>query len=89
MSDLISREKTLYRLATSAVYYFDLEEDQAAHDWAMHIVSGMPDEEPEIVRCRGCIYWNHQTDFTYCDRTVWYGTDADDFCSFAERRADE
>ena len=47
MGDLISREKTLYRLATSAVYYFDLEEDKAAHGWAMHIVSGMPDEEPE------------------------------------------
>lgn len=47
--DLISREKTLYQLATSAVYYFDLEEDTAAHNWAMHIVSGMPDEEPEWI----------------------------------------
>lgn len=39
-----------------------------------------------IVRCRNCKHWNSKTDMTYCDRTVWFGTDANDYCSFAERK---
>lgn len=40
----------------------------------------------DIVLCSECKYWNHETDLTYCDRTVWFGTDANDHCSFGERR---
>ena len=100
MSDLISREKTLYRLATSAVYYFDLEEDKAAHDWAMHIVSGMPDEEPGIVRCKECKHFHYDMPYVIqgipilghevCD--FWGDgckTNENGFCSYAERRTDE
>lgn len=88
MSDLISREKTLYRLATSAVYYFGLEEDQAAHDWAMHIVSGMPDEEPEVIRCKDCRW------FKKLGCAIKIVDDSDkpkenDFCSFAERKTND
>ena len=38
----------------------------------------------DIVRCGECKHWNNETDMTYCDRTVWFGTDADDYCSFGE-----
>ena len=37
-----------------------------------------------LVRCKECKHWNNETDMTYCDRTVWFGTDADDYCSFGE-----
>ena len=38
-----------------------------------------------LIYCKDCKYWNNETDMTYCDRTVWFGTDADDYCSFGER----
>jgi len=38
----------------------------------------------DLVRCKECKHWNNETDMTYCDRTVWFGTDADDYCSFGE-----
>ena len=41
----------------------------------------------DIVRCGECKHWNHEEELTYCDKTVWFGTDADDFCSYGERRA--
>lgn len=40
----------------------------------------------EVVRCKDCRYWNHETDLTYCSKKTWLGTDAEDFCSFGERR---
>lgn len=42
----------------------------------------------DIIRCGECKYWNNKTDMTYCDRTVWFGTDADDYCSFGEREGE-
>ena len=83
MSDLIRRHKAIKCIK----WWFSLI--QLNPDILIDEVISIPSEEPEIVRCRDCIYWNHQTDFTYCDRTVWYGTDADDFCSFAERKEDD
>lgn len=42
--------------------------------------------EPGIVRCRYCKHWNSKTDLTHCDKTMWIGTDAGDYCSFGERK---
>lgn len=43
-----------------------------------------------VVRCKECKYWNELENGTgSCGRSGgvwWFGTDADDFCSFAERR---
>ncbi len=39
----------------------------------------------DLVRCKDCRYWNHETDLTYCSKKSWLGTDAKDFCSFGER----
>ncbi len=40
----------------------------------------------EVVRCKDCRYWNHETDLTYCSKKAWLGTDAEDYCSFGERK---
>lgn len=39
-----------------------------------------------ILQCKDCKYWNHEVDLTYCERVGWTGTDAYDYCSFAERK---
>ena len=39
----------------------------------------------EVVRCKDCHYWNHDTDLTYCSKKTWLGTDAEDYCSYGER----
>ena len=45
----------------------------------------------EVVRCRECMYWERGKDYcAYCNH--WAGmlteTDADNFCSYGERRDD-
>lgn len=87
--DLISREETLYELATSAVYYFGIEEDKAAHDWAMGVVSKMPSAQPEIVRCKDCKFGVYEKGrgiyHTRCEILEFLFQD-DDFCSYGERK---
>lgn len=101
--DLISREETLYELATSAVYYFGIEEDKAAHDWAMGVVSKMPSAQPEIIRCKDCKWWDKIEDspFGYCmamkhgymtanwEIGIYRRYKGDFYCADAERRTDD
>ena len=49
-----------------------------------------------VVRCKDCRHWSEMQNLTgaclrLCaiDGALWMGTDATDFCSFAERRDDE
>ena len=39
-------------------------------------------EQPEIIRCRDCKYYNPDP----ADHCYLQGAEADDFCSYAERR---
>ena len=47
----------------------------------------------EVVRCADCKCWTEWENGTgSCQRSdsvMWYGTDADDFCSFGERKDNE
>lgn len=47
----------------------------------------------EVVRCKDCRYWTEWGSGTgSCqppNSVMWCGTDATDFCSFAERKDDE
>ena len=46
----------------------------------------------EVVRCKDCKYWTEWANGTgSCSRFAldWIGTDADDFCSMAERKDNE
>lgn len=58
-----------------------------------HIKSMSP-VQPEIIRCKDCKYGDRGTDeygnpFLKCLGWVYGGTQEEDFCSHAERRADE
>lgn len=45
----------------------------------------------ELIRCKDCIHHHYEKgEIPYCDRIDYgYGWKDDDFCSYAERRADE
>lgn len=61
------------------------------------IFEGMLEDAPTIdavpvVRCKDCKCWTEWANGTgSCNRFTldWIGTDADDFCSFAERKDNE
>lgn len=81
MSDLISRQDVLHELDGCD---YELQDWQR---WKLKtMVRDIPSVEPEIIQCKDCKYWNHETELTYCERVGWTGTDADDYCSFAERK---
>lgn len=64
---------------------------------ALHIMQDLPSAQQEIVRCKDCKYWREGTVYLYCDKLFGMGvldaydymTDEDDYCSMAERRADD
>ena len=55
-------------------------------EWQRADIDELIDVYENIVRCKDCEYWNNETDLTYCDKGHWYGTDADDYCSFAKMK---
>ena len=88
--DLISREETLYEMATSAVYYFGIEEDKAAHDWAMGVVSKMPSAQHErtCVNCGKTVNnggW-YADGRTRCPIEEHYALPKDGYCHLWEKR---
>ena len=59
----------------------------AIADWIEAPIDAVP-----VVRCKDCRHWTEWGSNTgSCSRFAldWIGTDADDFCSMAERRDDE
>lgn len=70
-------------------------EVQELNDWELfrNMVNNAPTVDAEIVvRCKDCIYWQdnnngypHKDCKWVCEETP----DADDFCSYGERRTDE
>ena len=70
-------------------------------DWVEQIVNRLrndPEAEwVEIIRCKDCKHWREGTAFSYCDKlhgmgvldALDYMTAEDDYCSMAEREADE
>jgi len=60
-------------------------------------IKKLPSTQPEIIRCKDCKYWtNNVGDYklrdNYCNEKAhgfYYQCNGDDYCSFAERRADE
>lgn len=52
----------------------------------MEEVQKLPSAEPQIIRCKDCVHWKHSSIRpNYCDVWDWCNQ-ADDFCSFAERK---
>ena len=51
------------------------------------VLQDMPTAEPEIIRCKDCIFHNYKDGIPYCENIDYgYGWKDDDFCSYAERR---
>ena len=49
----------------------------------------LPSGQPEITHCAECIHWKHSdVRKSYCEVFDWVN-EAEDFCSFAERRTDD
>ena len=86
--DLIDREA-----AVDAIYHHLPSVSRTRARTMLHEV---PSEQPEIIRCKDCEHWREGTAFSYCDKLYGMGVlDAldymvaeDDYCSMAERRAD-
>lgn len=49
----------------------------------------------EVVRCRECVHWSNEVGICWCDMHShfkgedWNMFDADDYCSYGERRNDD
>lgn len=51
-------------------------------------IEALPAAQPQITHCAECIHWKHSAvRKSYCEVFDWMN-DAEDFCSFAERRTD-
>ena len=80
MDDLISRKAVI-----DAHYeYCNKHPDAGFPVWSLKILEDLPPAQPEIVRCKECVYADENY---HCDyMTTWnYG---DCFCSYGKRRTD-
>lgn len=93
MARLIDADTLKGYLMRSAVYAWDVEQDEIAHRWVLHAIDNAP--TIDMVRCEDCVHWGKWNNHTgSCERLNkldiieggWFGADADDFCSFAERK---
>lgn len=86
MTDYIKRE--------DAIEAFDPSQRRDWYTpWIVETLEGLPSADAvPVVRCKDCRHWTEWGSNTgSCSRFAldWIGTDADDFCSMAERRDDE
>jgi len=58
-------------------------------DIAEKMINKIPSAQPHITHCAECRHWQHSdVRKNYCEVFDWMN-EAEDFCSFAERRTDE
>ena len=67
-----------------------LKSDEWSRAWAEYMLEDAPTADvAPVVRCKDCKCWTEWDNGTgSCSRFAldWIGTDADDFCSFGERK---
>lgn len=86
--DLISRAEAIDAVCHNCAYYTDAQCKTDSGYWCESGAMIREDIQSaeRVVRCKDCEYWNNETDLTYCVQGHWYGTDADDYCSFAKMK---
>ena len=90
MNDLIDRQA-----AIDALWSLDVELRPSAIDAILNMLNGLPSVQPEIIRCKDCKHYQFSDNRAFgfpVKMCEWFGfadVDDDDFCSRAERRADE
>lgn len=97
MNDLISRERAISELVNMVTDHY---KDEPFHGLMLHwtgikaMLEALPSAEPEIIRCKDCIYVSHEPckDFEnvwICNRTPFTrangGNMPNDFCSYGEK----
>ena len=75
-NDCISRHAAIELIERMKPYH------QEADDIA-EMIDNMPSAQPEVIRCKDCKYYDPN------DHCYLQGAEANDFCSYAERRTDE
>lgn len=95
--DLISRQAAIDALEREKTYCTAFREGYAPIDVfekynagltdGIKALKNLPSTQPEIVRCKDCIHWKDFARVKTCDVFDWESK-KNDFCSFAERRAD-
>ena len=97
MSDLIERQAAIN---TAQVMYERCDENiEDYRDLMVESLKVLPSAQPEIIRCKDCKHYVIHTFFGrsqgWCerlcdefDKSLARGTEADDYCSRAERRED-
>ena len=97
MSDLISRQ--------AAINAMESINDSICEQQAIDALCELPSAQPEIIRCKDCKYWQPHTQcgfdedndeyHNYCGYHMpgdeWYAEywEADDYCSYGERKDNE
>jgi len=84
MNDLISRQAAIDALEQAKEQYFDR---RVIIGKMQDVVSNLPSAQPEIIRCKNCIYYRQEIDM--CDEphsTAHNIVHEDDYCSRAERK---
>ena len=95
-NDLIYRKMAIEALRKCQTYLFDERDpdkkiELRSAEWA---IEDLPSAQPEIIRCKDCKYWREhkyaketKRYIPFCGFSAIY-TQADDYCSKAERRTD-
>ena len=78
LDDLISRQAAIDMIEK----YFDGLPIAVHHDM-LAMIHRLPSAQPEVIRCKDCKYYDPN------DHCYLQGAEANDFCSYAERRTDE
>ena len=83
VGDMISRRVAIDAVWNGMCIFYDCD--------VIRNLKALPSAQPEIVRCKNCKHHHYDSKgIPYCDRIDYgYGWKDDDFCSKAERRADE
>ena len=96
MDDLISRQAAIEAAIEGADEWGEGYSD-SRDEMITNAIDKVPSAQPEIIRCKDCKHWREGTAFSYCDKlhgmgvldALDYMTAEDDYCSMAEREADE
>ena len=81
MNDLISRKAAIDIVVFECGKWTGLAKEISKQ------LKRLPSAQPEIIRCKDCRWFD--SEINQCDRQICAVFYDDDFCSYAERKADE
>lgn len=69
----------------------DLISRREAIEWCLEGLNNMPSAQPEIIRCKDCVYYDPSDNDEESDWCHVWGdtTEGNAFCSYAERKGEQ